>query len=99
MFSTNFISMVASGEPAFDPDALDFFARVGASGGILSSTEEQAVNQLVKDLKSYNLWSSMLAIYPIVGGGTGTTAQRSAACSKNLKSASFNGTYTAGWTY
>ena len=41
----------------------------------------------------------MLAIYPIVGGGTGTTEQRSASCSKNLKSSSFNGTYTAGWTY
>jgi hypothetical protein len=36
----------------------------------------------------------------MVGGGTGTTAQRQAACSQNLKSSSFTGTFTAtGWTF
>ncbi len=31
---------------------------------------EGAINELVKDLKSNNLWDKMKAIYPFVGGGT-----------------------------
>jgi hypothetical protein len=37
-----------------------------AATGITSKTESDAVNNLVKNLKSYGLWSKMKAIYPFV---------------------------------
>jgi hypothetical protein len=83
----------------YDPNAQAFFNRVTEAGGTLSDTEKTAVNTLVLDLKANSLWSSMKAIYPMVGGGTGTTAARQAACEQNLVSASFTGTFTSGWTF
>ena len=82
-----------------DPDALAFFARVTAAGGTLSATEKSAINTLVVSLKANSLWTPMKAIYPMVGGGTGTTAAREAACAQNLKSASFPGVFSSGWTF
>jgi len=78
--------------PAFDSDASAFFSRVTTAGGLLSTTEEQAVNTLVTDLKSANIWSKMSAIYPLVGASA-------AACAQNLKSSSYTGTFAGGWTY
>ena len=75
-----------------DPDAAAFFARVTAAGGSLTNTEKAAVNTLVTDLKGYGIWSSMKAIYPMVGASA-------AACAQNLKSSSFTGTFTSGWTF
>jgi hypothetical protein len=77
---------------AFDADAVAFFNRVTTAGGTLSTTEKQAVNQLVLDLKANSLWTPMKAIYPMVGAS-------SAACAQNLKSSSFTGTFTSGWTF
>jgi hypothetical protein len=78
--------------PTFDSDAQAFFDRVTTAGGTLSTTEKQAVNQLVLDMKSAGIWSSMKAIYPMVGASA-------AACAQNLKSSSFTGTFTSGWTF
>ena len=75
-----------------DADAQAFFDRVIFAGGVLSTNERNAINQLVLDLKSYSIWSNMKAIYPMVGAS-------SAACSRNLRSDTFNGTFTAGWTF
>ena len=75
-----------------DADALAFFARVTDAGGTLSATEQTAVNQLVLDLKANSLWTPMKAIYPMVGASA-------AACAQNLKSSSFTGTFSAGWTF
>lgn len=84
---------VASSIGQFDADALAFFNRVTTAGGSLSNTEKIAVNQLVLDMKSYGIWTKMKAIYPMVGASA-------AACSQNLKSSSFTGTFTAtGWTF
>jgi hypothetical protein len=58
----------------------------------LSNTEKIAVNQLVLDLKANSLWTGMQAIYPMVGAS-------SQACSQNLKSSSFTGTFNGGWTF
>jgi hypothetical protein len=80
------------GGGGFDPDAAAFFARVTAAGGTLSATEQTAVNQLVLDMKSAGIWNSMKAIYPMVGASA-------AACAQNLKSSSFTGTFTSGWTF
>ena len=75
-----------------DVDAVAFNSRVTANGGTLSALEQTAINQLVVDLKAYGLWDSMKAIYPMVGASA-------AACAQNLKSSSFTGTFTSGWTF
>lgn len=84
--------LASAGGIVYDADAQAFFNRVTTAGGTLSATEKTAVNQLVLDLKSYSIWSKMKAIYPMVGAS-------SAACAQNLKSSSFTGTFTSGWTF
>jgi hypothetical protein len=76
----------------FDPDAQAFFDRVTTAGGTLSTTEKNATNQLVLDMKTAGIWSSMKAVYPMVGASA-------AACAQNLKSSSFTGSFTSGWTF
>jgi hypothetical protein len=75
-----------------DPDALAFFARVTAAGGSLTNTEKAAVTTLVTTMKANSIWTPMLAIYPMVGASA-------AACAQNLKSSSFTGTFSSGWTF
>jgi len=82
----------AAGGSAFDADAQAFFDRVTTAGGSLTTTEKNATNQLVLDMKSAGIWSSMKAVYPMVGASA-------AACAQNLKSSSFTGTFTSGWTF
>jgi len=84
--------IIASQIASFDADAVAFFNRVTTAGGTLSLTEKQAVNQLVLDLKANSLWTSMKAIYPMVGASA-------AACAQNLKSSSFTGNFNGGWTF
>lgn len=79
-------------QSSIDADSQAFFNRVTAAGGTLSSLEQNSINQLVVDLKAYGLWDSMKAIYPMVGASA-------AACAQNLKSSSFTGTFTSGWTF
>jgi hypothetical protein len=79
-------------QSAFDSDASSFFDRVAIAGGSLSVTEKAAVNALVVDMKSAGIWTSMKAIYPMVGASA-------AACAQNLKSSSFVGTFVGGWTF
>jgi hypothetical protein len=89
----SFMGFDAAGfAPPIDPDAAAFFARVTAAGGTLSGTEQTAVNTLVVDMKANGTWTSMLAIYPMVGASA-------AACAQNLKSASFTATFSSGWTF
>jgi len=76
----------------FDADAQAFFDRVTAAGGSLSATEKTAVDTLVKQMKLDGTWTPMKAIYPMVGASA-------AACAQNLKSSSFTGTFTSGWTF
>jgi len=84
--------IIASQIASFDADAVAFFNRVTTAGGTLTTTEKQAVNQLVLDLKANSLWSAMRAVYPMVGASA-------AACAQNLKSSSFTGTFSSGWTF
>ena len=82
----------ASSSGGFDPDAQAFFDRVTTAGGTLSTTEKNTTNQLVLDMKSAGIWTSMKAVYPMVGASA-------AACAQNLKSSSFTGTFSSGWTF
>jgi hypothetical protein len=84
-------TIVSSGG-GFDPDAQAFFDRVTTAGGTLSETEKNATNTLVLNMKTAGIWSAMKAIYPMVGASA-------AACAQNLKSSSFTGTFTSGWTF
>ena len=77
---------------ALDSDVTAYFARVTAAGGVLNATEQTAITNLVAELKDLALWNSLKAIYPMVGASA-------AACAQNLKSASFTGTFTSGWTF
>jgi hypothetical protein len=78
--------------PVYDADAQAFFDRVTTAGGTLSATEQNAVNTLVVALKADGIWTKMKAIYPMVGASA-------AACAQNLKSSSFTGTFSSGWTF
>ena len=69
--------------PATDPDAAKFIEATGISG-----SNAIAVNGLALDLKTYNLWNKMKAIYPLVGGTASST-------SYNLID---TGSYKVGWT-
>ena len=75
-----------------DADAAAFFSRVYTAGGALSYTEVSATETLVSDMKSAGIWTAMRAVYPMVGASA-------AACAQNLKSSSFTGTFTSGWTF
>ena len=91
-----------SGGESFDPDAQAFFNRVNTATGVsnyLTLTEKNAVNDLVIQMKADLIWTSMKAIYPMVGGGNGTLAQNQAACEQNLVSSSFTGAFSSGWTF
>jgi hypothetical protein len=84
---------LASLAPAFDPDAQAFFT----AAGITDSTQKTAVNQLVVDLKGYNIWTKMKALYPFVGGTSSTHKF-------NLKNpldtnAAFRLVFNGGWTH
>jgi hypothetical protein len=83
---------LASSIGQFDADAQAFFNRVTTAGGTLSATEQNAINTLVKQMKTDGIWTKMKAIYPMVGASA-------AACAQNLKSSSFTGTFTSGWTF
>ena len=84
--------LIASSISGVDADWLAYYNRVIAAGGSLTTTEQNATKTLVADLKANGLWTSMKAIYPMVGASA-------AACAQNLKSASFTGTFTSGFTF
>jgi hypothetical protein len=84
--------LIASSILQVDADWLAYYNRVIAAGGSLTTTEQSATLQLVLDLKANSLWTPMKAIYPMVGASA-------AACAQNLKSSSFTGTFSSGWTF
>lgn len=91
--SANADSNTVTPTASTDADAQAFIT----AAGITDNTQKSAINQLVVDLKGYNIWAKMKAIYPIVGG--------SASSHKwNLKDprdldAAFRLTFASGWTH
>ena len=55
---------LASLTPSVDPDAQAFIT----AAAITDPTQQSAINTLVVDLKGYNVWTKMKAVYPFVGG-------------------------------
>jgi hypothetical protein len=76
-----------------DTDAQAFITAASITDG----TQQSAVNQLVLDLKSANIWTKMKAIYPIVGG-TASTHKWNLKDPRDLDAA-FRLTFTTGWTH
>ena len=83
------ISKPISTAAAFDADAVAFFT----AANITDTTQKNAVNQLVLDLKAASIWTKMKALYPIVGGVASSHAV-------NLKTpGTYNLTFATGWTH
>jgi hypothetical protein len=76
-----------------DTDAQAFITAAGITDG----TQQSAVNQLVLDLKSANIWTKMKAIYPIVGG-TAATHKWNLKDPRDLDAA-FRLNFSLGWTH
>jgi len=80
---------LASLAPSVDPDAQAFIT----AAAITDPTQQSAINTLVVDLKGYNVWTKMKAIYPIVGGIASSHAV-------NLKTpGTYNLSFGTGWTH
>jgi hypothetical protein len=76
---------------SYDRNAAEFFN----AAQTLTVLQKEAVNTLVTDLKIYNLWDKMKAVYPMVG-----QAGISGSFSYNLKDPNtFRGTFSGGWTF
>jgi hypothetical protein len=81
----------------YDADAYAFDSAELAAGVTLNTTQRNAINELVINLKNANLWTKMMAIYPIIGG-TATSHKF------NLKNpldtnAAFRLSFLGGWTH
>ena len=87
--SVNADSNTVTPTAAVDPDAQAFIT----AAAITNPTQQSAINQLVVDLKGYNIWTKMKGIWPIVGGSASAHAV-------NLKTpGTFNLTFASGWTH
>jgi hypothetical protein len=65
--------------------------------GITDPTQITAVTTLVTDLKAYNLWTKMKAIYPMVGGTA--TAHKYNLKNSQDTDAAFRLLFSGGWTH
>lgn len=81
------------GLPAFDPDAQAFIT----AAAITDPTQQLAIDNLVKGLKSDNIWTKMKAIYPFVGG-TASTHKWNLKDPRDLDAA-FRLVFNGGWTH
>jgi len=77
----------------FDPDALLFIT----NASITDTTQKSAINQLVSDLKSANIWTKMKAIYPFVGG-TASSHKFNLKDPRDLDAA-YRLVFNGGWTH
>ena len=77
----------------FDPDAQAFIT----AASITDPTQQSAVNQLVLDLKTANIWTKMKAVYPFVGG-TATAHKWNLKDPRDLDAA-FRLVFSGGWTH
>ena len=77
----------------YDVDAQAFITATG----ITDTTQKNAVNQLTIDLKFYNIWTKVLALYPFIGG-TASTHKYNLKNPLDTNSA-FRLQFFGGWTH
>lgn len=85
--------VVSSSGASFDADALSFIT----AASITDNTQKTAINTLVTDLKTYNIWTKMKALYPFVGG-TATSHKFNLKDPRDLDAA-FRIQFNGGWTH
>jgi hypothetical protein len=66
--TSGIIQSKAAAEGGYDTNAQAFFD----AAGITDTTQKDAVNTMVKSLKSNSLWDKLVVIYPMVGGTSST---------------------------
>lgn len=86
--STTNASGTGSSAPTYDSASTTFFNAVSTAGVTLTSGQMSAVDTLITALKSASIWSSLSAVYPMIGG-------TAAAHAINAKSP---GTYNISWS-
>lgn len=91
--ATHGILARATSGGSFDSDAQAFIT----AAGITDPTQQNAINSLVVNLKTYSLWTGAKAFYPFVGGTSGTHKW-------NLKDprdldAAYRLVFNGGWTH
>ena len=85
--------IAGKGSIPIDTDAQAFIT----AASITDTTQKSAINQLVIDLKSANIWTKMKAIYPFVGG-TAATHKFNLKDPRDLDVA-FRLVFAGGWTH
>jgi len=85
--------IAATPPPGPDPDAQAFIT----AAGITNPTQQSAINDLVVGLKADGLWTSMTAIYPLVGG-TASSHKYNLKDPRDLDVA-YRLTFYGGWTH
>lgn len=85
--------IAGKGSIPMDTDAQAFITAVG----ITDTTQKNAINQLVLDLKSANIWTKMKAIYPFVGG-TASSHKFNLKDPRDLDVA-YRLVFNGGWTH
>jgi hypothetical protein len=80
-------------EEALIADAQAFIT----AAAITDPTQQSAINTLVLDLKGYNIWTKMKAVYPMVGG-TSSTHKWNLKDARDLDAA-FRLVFSGGWTH
>ena len=93
MILANYGVVSSSGGVSFDTDALSFIT----AAAITDNTQKTAINTLVTDLKTYNIWTKMKALYPFVGG-TASTHKWNLKDPRDLDAA-FRLTFNGGWSH
>jgi hypothetical protein len=88
IFGGSFLSI-----PPLDPDAEAFLT----AAAITDPTITSAIDTLVKDLKTANIWTKMKAIYPFVGD-TASTHKWNLKDPRDLDAA-FRLAFSGGWTH
>ena len=85
--------IISSSGASFDADALKFIT----AASITDNTQKTAVNTLVTDLKTANIWTKMKAIYPFVGGSA-TSHKFNLKDPRDLDAA-YRLVFSGGWTH
>ena len=85
--------VVSSSGASFDADALAFIT----AASITDNTQKMAINTLVTDLKAYNIWTKMKALYPFVGGSA-TSHKFNLKDPRDLDVA-YRLVFNGGWTH
>jgi len=87
------INSMGSGAAAIDADAQAFIT----AAAITDSTQQSAINTLVTNLKTYNIWTKMKALYPFVGGSA-TSHKFNLKDPRDLDAA-YRLVFNGGWTH